>query len=116
MKWLDLPPELAGLVLNSSIGNPAKNNERSQSNVTNASDKPIADTHDEPWIEFCRSQIDDIFQSRVASGKEATKEYIAEELVGRCKREKYITKRGLAVSKDNVLRWVLLDWTAPKIE
>jgi hypothetical protein len=116
VKWLDLPPELAALALNSSNDNSAESNEKKQTNIVQASDKPTAKTQDELWIEFCRSQIDDIFQSRVASGKEATKEYIAEELVGRCKREKYITKRGLAVSKDNVLRWVLLDWTAPKIE
>jgi hypothetical protein len=116
VEWLDLPPELAALVLNSSNDNSAESNENKQTNIVQASDKPTAKTQDEPWIEFCRSQIDDIFQSRIASGKEATKEYIAEELVGRCKRAKYITKRRLAVSKNNVLRWVLIDWTAPKIE
>ena len=48
---------------------------------------------DEPWITFCKSQIDDIFQSRVANGRECGVGFIADELVGRCKREKFVTKR-----------------------
>ena len=71
---------------------------------------------DEPWIVFCKSQIDDIFQSRIASGKACGVGYLAEELVGRCNRKKYITKRNKPVSKDNVLKRVLVGWTAPEIE
>ena len=71
--------------------------------------------NEEPWIRFCKSQIDDIFQSRIAIGKPATKEYIAEELVGRC-RAKYVTKRNKPVTKSNVIKVVLTDWKAPEIE
>lgn len=110
VKWLDLPPELAALALNSSNGNSA------ESNVVQASDKPIADTQDEPWIEYCKSQTDDIYQSRITSGKAATKRYIADELVGRCRRNNYVTKRNMPVSRDNVLKQVLKNWTEPKIE
>lgn len=116
VEWLDLPPELAGHVLNSSDGDSEESNKKSQSNVTNPSDKPSAVKQEEAWIEFCKSQIDDIFHSRIASGKAATKEYIAGELVGRCKRKNYVTKRNKQISKANVLRRVLIDWTAPEIE
>ena len=116
VEWLDLPPELAALVPNSSDDASEESNKKSQSNVANPIDKPIADTQDEAWIEFCKSQIDDIFQSRIASGKGATKEYIAGELVGRCKREKYVTKRNNPIRKGYVLKRVLKGWTPPEIE
>ena len=84
-----------------------------------ASDSNQADKElepDAPWIIFCKSQIDDIFQSRIASGQACGVGYLADELVARCKRKNLITKRNKKVSKDNVLKQVLMGWTAPEIE
>lgn len=81
---------------------------------SNQADKEVEP--DAPWIIFCKSQIDDIFQSRIASGQACGVGYLADELVARCKRKNLITKRNVKVSKDNVLKQVLMGWTAPEIE
>lgn len=69
-----------------------------------------------PWIKYAKSQIDDIYLARRALGKEATKAYISGELVGRLKREGYVTVRRKPVSKDNILKFVLNDWKEPETE
>lgn len=118
-KWLELNwPQLEFRL---AKANPSSASDASRAGDTqaSASDSNQADKEvepDAPWIIFCKSQIDDIFQSRIASGQACGVGYLADELVARCKRKNLITKRNVKVSKDNVLKQVLMGWTAPEIE
>jgi hypothetical protein len=68
-----------------------------------------------PWEILCEEQRDDVYLAQIASGKAAPKDWVAQELAGRCKVKGYVTKHGKPVLAKYIERHALNGWKLPEL-